>query len=184
MIVLDTGFRRYDIIAVLLLGIRMKKWKLDIDSWPGPDRKKWKGLRDIFQESPDGRYLAVLYSCAEIDIYKEVGSFALFEGPKDSPRLLVRPRGLTCFVTYAPGKDIQWVGDRFCVVSPYSLKPSFSSSGQLKVFQGAMIFDVKERKVAYIPGASADKIVSTFPDNILWKSWRRLSWWPRLWLKR
>jgi len=47
-----------------------------------------------------------------------------------------------------------------------------------------MIFDVKERKVAYVPGASADKIVSAFPDKLDWKSWRRLSWWPRLWLKR
>ena len=51
-------------------------WHLDIDKWPGTNRKKWKGLRDIFQESPDGRYVAVLYSCSEIDIYKEVGHFA------------------------------------------------------------------------------------------------------------
>ena len=162
----------------------MHGWCLDIDNWPGPNRKKWKGLRDIFQESPDGKYLAVLYSCGEIDIYKEVGFFALFEEPKDSPRLLVRPRGLTCFVTYDPGKDIQWIENRFCVVSTYCLRPSFSSSGQLKVFQGAMIFDVTERKVAYIPGVSADKVVSAFPDNLSWKSWRRLSWWPRLWLKQ
>ena len=115
-------------------------WRLDIDKWPGPNRKKWKGLRDIFQESPDGRYVAVLYSCGEIDIYKEVGHFALFEQPKDSPRLLVRPRGLTCFVTYDPGKDIQWIENRFCVVSTYCLRPGFSSSGQLKQFYGAMIF--------------------------------------------
>ena len=140
-------------------------WRLDIDKWPGMNRKKWKGLRDIFQESPDGRYVAVLYSCSEIDIYKEVGHFALFEQPKDSPRLLVRPRGLTCFVTYDPGKDIQWMENRFCVVSKYCLRPSFSSSGQLKQYYGAMIFDVEQRRVAYIPGASADKIVSAFPDT-------------------
>lgn len=162
----------------------MHGWRLDIDNWPGPNRKKWKGLRDIFQESSDGRYLAVLYSCSEIDIYKEVGHFTLFEEPKDSPRLLVRPRGLTCFVTYDPGKDIQWLENRFCAVSTYCPKPSFSSSGQLKLFQGTMIFDVKERKVAYVPGASSSDIMSAFPDNLLWKNWRRLSWWPRLWLKR
>jgi hypothetical protein len=31
-------------------------WRLDIDTWPDTNRKKWKGLRDIFHESPDGRY--------------------------------------------------------------------------------------------------------------------------------
>ena len=159
-------------------------WRLDIDSWPGPDRKKWKGLRDIFQESPDGRYLAVLYSCSEIDIHKEVGHFALFEATKDSPRLLLRPRGLTCFVTYDPGRDIQWMENRFCVVSPYSLKPEISLSGQLKQFYGTMIFDVLQRRVAYIPGASPDKVIAAFSDNLDWKNWRRLSWWPYLWHKR
>jgi hypothetical protein len=162
----------------------MNGWNLVIDSWQGPNRKKWKGLRDIIEESPDGRYLAILYSCSEIDIYKEVGSFALLEGPKDSPRLLLHPRGLTCFVTYDPQKDIQWIDNRFCVVSTYCLKPSFSSSGRLKPFHGAMIFDVKERKVAYVPGASSIEVVSALPDKLSWKSWRRLSWWPRLWLKR
>jgi hypothetical protein len=162
----------------------MKEWILDIDKWPGPNRKKWKGLRDIFQESPDGKYLAVLYSCGEIDIYKEVGHFALFEEPKDSPRLLVRPRCLTCLVTYAAGRDIQWIGDRFCVVTSYNLRPIFSLSGQLKQFYGAMIFDVKNRKVAYVPGVSSNEVMSAFPDNLSWNSWRRLSWWPRLWLKQ
>ena len=162
----------------------MTDWNLDIDAWPGPDRKKWKGLRDIFQESPDGKYLAVLYSCSEIDIHKEAGHFTLFEEPKDSPRLLLRPRGLTCFVTYDSGKDIQWLENRFCVVTSYSLKPSFSSSGQLKQFYGTMIFDVQDHKVAYLPGASADKVIAAFPDNLEWKSWRRLSWWPRLWQKQ
>jgi len=163
---------------------KMTDWNLDIDAWPGPDRKKWKGLRDIFQESPDGKYLAVLYSCSEIDIHKEAGHFTLFEEPKDSPRLLLRPRGLTCFVTYDSGKDIQWLENRFCVVTSYSLKPSFSSSGQLKQFYGTMIFDVQDHKVAYLPGASADKVIAAFPDNLEWKSWRRLSWWPRLWQKQ
>jgi len=25
----------------------MKEWRLDIDSWPGPNRKKWPDLRDF-----------------------------------------------------------------------------------------------------------------------------------------
>lgn len=158
-------------------------WTLDIDSWPGPNRKKWKGLRDIIEESPDGKYVAVLYSCGEVGINKEIGHFALFEEPKDAPRLLVRPRGLTCLVSYAEGKDIQWIGDQFCVVTSYSLRPIFSSAGKLKPFHAAMIFDVKERKVAYVPGASLSEVVSALPDKLLWKSWRRLSWWPRLWHK-
>lgn len=162
---------------------KMNGWNLDIDKWPGPNRKKYKGLRDIFQESPDGRYLALIYSCGEIDIHKEVGHFALFEGPKDSPRLLLRPRGLTCLVNYDSEKNIRWIENRFCVVTSYSLRPSISLSGELKQFYGAMIFDVRERKVAYIPGASADEIVSAFPDKLDWKSWRRLSWWPKLWHK-
>jgi hypothetical protein len=162
----------------------INRWHLDIDSWPGPNRKKWKGLRDIIEESPDGKYVAVLYSCGEVGVNKEVGFFALLEEPKDSPRLLLRPRGLTCLVSYAAGKDIQWIGDRLCVVTSYSLRPSFSSSGQLKQFYGAIIFDVKERKVAYVPGASSSEVVSPLPDKLSWKSWRRLSWWPRLWLER
>jgi len=162
----------------------MNEWRLDIDSWPGPDRKKWKGLRDVIQESPDGRYVAVLYSCGEIDIHKEVGRFAIFEGPKNSPRLLLRPRGLTCFVTYDPGADIQWIGNRFCVVSPYGLKPGFSSSGQLKQFYGTMIVDVQEHRVVYLPGVSSSEVIASFPDNLSWRRWLRLSLWPRLWLKK
>jgi hypothetical protein len=162
----------------------MNGWQLDLDSWLGPNRKKWKGLRDIIEESPDGKYVAVIYSCGEVGINKEVGFFALLEEPKDSPRLLLRPRGLTCLISYTAGRDIQWIGDRFCVVTSYSLRPSFSSSGQLKQFYGAIIFDVKERKVAFVPGASSSEVVSTLPDKLSWKSWRRLSWWPRLWLKR
>jgi hypothetical protein len=162
----------------------MNEWRLDLDSWPGPDRKKWPGLRDVICESPDGRYVAVLYSCGEIGICKEVGFFTLLEGPKDSPRLLLRPRGLTCLVSGAAGRDIQWIGDRFCVVTSYSLRPGFSSSGQLKQFYGGMIFDVKERKVAYIPRTSSSEVISSLPDALTWRSWKRLLWWPRLWLKR
>ena len=128
--------------------------------------------------------LARLYSCGEIGIYKEVGLFALLEEPKDSPRLLLRPRGLTCLVSYADGKTMQWIGDRFCVVTPYGIRPSLSLSGQFKSFYGTMIFDVKERKTAYVHGASSAEVISALPDKLAWRSWNRLSWWPRLWHKR
>ena len=159
----------------------MKEWFLDIDSWPGPNRKKWPGLRDIIQESPDGRYVAVVYSCGEIGIYKEVGSFALFEEPKDSPRLLLRPSGLTCLVSNVDGKTVQWTGGRFCVVTTYSIR--LKLSGKTQSFNGTMVFDVVQRKVAYVPGASSEKIISELPDKLLWRSWKRLSWWHRLWHK-
>lgn len=160
----------------------MSEWNLEIDKWPGPDRKKWKGLRDVIQESPDGMYVAVLYSCGEIGMNKEVGFFALFEGPKNMPRLLLRPRGLTCLVSYTAGRDIQWIGDRFCVVTSYSIRPSFS--GKTQSFYGTMVFDVKEHRVSYVHDISPDKVIPAIPDNLSWKSWRRLSWWPRLWHKK
>ena len=161
----------------------MKEWRLDIDSWPGPDRKKWPGLRDVIAESPDGRYVTVVYSCGEIDIYKEVGLFALLEEPNDLPRLLLRPRGLTCLVSDTTGITAQWIENRFCVVTTYCIRPSFSLSGKFKSFCGAMVFDVEKRKVAYVPGASSGEVVSALPDKLLWRSWTRLSWWPRLWHK-
>lgn len=161
----------------------MKEWRLDIDSWPGPDRKKWPGLRDVITESLDGRYVAVVYSCGEIDIYKEVGLFALLQEPKDLPRLLLRPRGLTCLVSDTTGITAQWIENRFCVVTTYCIRPSFSLSGKCQSFCGAMVFDVEQRKVAYVPSASSGEVVSVLPDKLLWKSWNRLSWWPRLWHK-
>jgi hypothetical protein len=159
----------------------MKEWHLNIDSWPGPNRKKWPGLRDVIMESPDGRYLAVLYSCGEIGINKEVGFFALFEGPTDSPKLLLRPRGLTCLVSGSDETTIQWIEQRFCIVTPYCNRPSLSLSGKYKSFCGSMVFDVKERKVAYVPGAFSGEIISEIPNDLKWRGWRRLSWWPRLW---
>jgi hypothetical protein len=159
----------------------MKEWRVDIDKWPGPNRTKWPGLRDFIQESPDGRHVAVLYSCGEIGINKEVGLFALLEKPADSPQLLLRPSGLTCLVSYSDGKTIQWIGERFCVVTPYSIRTCLS--GKTKSFCGAIVFDVEERKVAYVPGASSGEVISAIPDNLPWKSWERLSWWPRLWHK-
>jgi hypothetical protein len=139
--------------------------------------------QDIIQESPGGRYVAVLYSCGEIDIYKEVGLFVLLEEPKDSPQILLRPRGLTCLVSNSADTTIQWIGERFCVVTPYSIRPRLSLSGKVKSFYGTMVFDLKENKVAYVPGVSSEEIISALPDNLLWKSWKRLSWWPKLWHK-
>jgi hypothetical protein len=160
----------------------MNGWRLAIDSWPGPNRKKWKGLRDIIEESPNGKYIAVLYSCGEVGINKETGCFALLEEPKDSPRLLLRPRGLTCLALYDPGKSMQWIENRYCVITPYSTKPGLF--GKLVTFYGTMVFDVKEHRVSYIPNISPDKVMQAIPDNLSWKSWKRLSWWPRSWLKR
>ena len=60
----------------------------------------------MIQKSPDCRHVVVVYSCGEIDLHKEVGLFALLEEPKDSPRLLLRPRGLTCLVSSTAGRDI------------------------------------------------------------------------------
>jgi hypothetical protein len=114
-------------------GISMKEWHLDIDAWPGPDRKKWTGLWDVIQESPDGRHVAVVYSCGEIGLCKEVGRFALLAGPPESPRLLLRPRNLTCLVSYS-GKTVRWIGERYCVVMPYWIRQCWS--GKTQAFGG------------------------------------------------
>ena len=53
------------VIAAVRIKMITQEWNLNIDFWPGPDRMKWPGMRDIIQESPDGRYVAVLYSCGE-----------------------------------------------------------------------------------------------------------------------
>lgn len=162
--------------------LRMEGWNINIDKWPGPDRKKWPGLRDFIQESAGGRYAAVLYSCGEVGIGKEAGLFSLLEGPKDSPRLLLRPQGLTCLVSNTPGKSMQWIKDRFCLVTHYSTKPGLS--GKFRTFYGTMIFDMEERRAAYVPNVSSNEVIKAIPDNLSWRSWRRLSWWPRLWHKR
>jgi len=156
----------------------MKEWLLDIDNWPCPNRKKWPKLRDVIKESPDGRHVAVVYSCGEIGISKEVGLFALLEEPKDSPRLLLRPRGLNCFAWYGAGTTVQWIGDRFCVVTPYCIRPKLF--GKTQLFSGSMYFDVEQRNVSYVPGYSSGKVISELPDELEWRSWKRLSWWPRL----
>ena len=166
---------------ILVLGFRMREWRLNIDEWPGPDRKKWPGLRDVIQESPEGRYVAVVYSCNEVDIYKEVGLFALFAGPPDSPQLLLRPRGLMRLVWY-DGKTVQWFGERFCVVTQYCIRQRWVGSSQ--AFIGTMFFDVEQRKVAYIPGTTSGEVISGIPDELAWTGWERLSQRPKLWYKR
>jgi len=139
----------------------MRKWHLNIEEWHGPDRRKWPGLRDVIQESPEGRYVAVVYSCSEVDIYKEVGLFALFSGPPDSPRLLLRPRGLECLVRHND-TTVQWVGERFCVVTPFYIRQRLA--GRSQSFGGTMYLDVEQRKAAYVPGAFSGEVISGLPN--------------------
>ena len=156
----------------------MREWRLDIDTWPGPDRKKWPGLRDVIQESPEGKYAAVVYSCSEIDIYKEVGLFALFGGPPDAPELLLRPRGLRCLVRYND-TTVQWLGERFCVVTLYDIRQRLS--GRSEAVSGTLFVDLEQRKATYVPGASSGGDISGLPDGLVWRNWRWLSFWPLLW---
>ena len=159
----------------------MRHWKLHIDAWPGPDRKKWPGLRDVIQESPAGRYAGVVYSCGEVSMCKETGLFALLAGPPDSPQLLLRPRGLTCLVRYG-GTTVQWIGERFCVVAPYSMRRRWF--GKPQPLSGVLYFDVEQRMAAYVPGASSAEAVSALPEGLAWSCWKRLSQWPGFWHKR
>jgi hypothetical protein len=159
----------------------MREWHLDIEEWPGPDRKKWPGLRDVIQESPEGRYVAIVYSCGEVDIYKEVGLFALFAGPPDSPRLLLRPRGLKCFV-WQDGTTVQWIGERFCVVTPYYIRQRLV--GSPRSFGGTLYLDVEQRKAAYVPGAFSGGAIPGLPEGLVWRGWKWLSLWPWLWPMR
>ena len=157
---------------------KTRKWHLDIEAWPGPDRRKWPGLRDVIQESPEGRYVAVIYSCGEVDIYKEVGLFALFAGPPDSPRLLLRPRSLKCFVRHND-TTVQWIGETFCVVTPFYIRQRLFGSPQS--FGGTLYLDVEHRKAAYVPGAFSGGAISGLPEGLAWRGWKWLSLWPWLW---
>ena len=158
--------------------MNMSGWHLDFDAWPGPDRRKWEGLRDIVQESPDGRHVAVVYSCGEIGIYREVGRFALLAGPPDSPRLLLRPRNLTCLVSLS-GKIVQWIGGRYCVATPYCIRQCLS--GKTKALGGTIYVDVEQRKAAYLADVYAGAAVPELPAGFTWQGWAWLSFWPTLW---
>ena len=155
----------------------MSEWRLNIDTWPGPNRKKWPGLRDIVQESPDGRHVAVVYSCGEVGIGKEVGRLALLAGPPESPRLLLRPRNLTCLVSYG-GTTVQWIGGRYCVVMPYGVSQCLS--GRTKAFSGTMYVDVEQRKAACLAEVHTGAAVSKLPAGLRWRGWMWLSLWPVL----
>jgi hypothetical protein len=158
----------------------MRKWRLEIEKWPGPDRKKWPCLYDVIRESPEGRYVAVVYSCGEVDIYKEVGLFALFAEPPGSPRLLLRPRGLNCFVRHN-NTTVQWIGERFCVVTPFYTRQGLF--GKPQSFGGTLFLDMVQRKAAYIPGALSGEAISGLPEGLAWRAWKWLALWPWLWLK-
>ena len=158
--------------------MNISEWRLNIDAWPGPNRKKWPGLRDIVQEGPDGRHAAVVYSCGEIGICKEVGRFALLAGPSKPPRLLLRPRNLTCLVSDG-GRTVQWIGRRYCVVTPYWIRLCWS--GRTKAFGGTMYVDVEQRKVAYVADVYPGAAVPELPAGLTWRGWAWLSFWPTLW---
>ncbi len=155
----------------------MSEWRLNIDAWPGPNRKKWPGLSDVVQESPDGRHVAVVYSCGEIDIYKEVGRFALLAGPREAPRLLLRPRSLTCLVSPG-GETVHWIGGRYCVVTLYGIGQTLS--GASTSFGGTMYVDVERRRAAYLAGIYPGAGVPELPDGLVWRRWAWLSLWPLL----
>jgi hypothetical protein len=146
-------------------------WRLEIDNWPGPDRRKWPGLRDVIAESPDGRHVAVVYSCGEVGIAKEAGFFALLRGPAESPRVVLRPRGLMCF-GWLGGNTVQWIGSRHCLVTPYRMG-------------GTLYLDVEGRQAAHAPAVDACQSVTRLPDDLQWRSWHWLSPWLRFaWLVR
>jgi hypothetical protein len=151
------------------------EWKIDFDRWPGPDREKWPGLRDIIHESPDGRHAAVVYSCGEMGVDKQIGRFALLAGPPDSPRILLRPRRLSCFVYY-DDTTVQWIGENYCVISPYLLRRPLSGYAYPRI--STMFFDLQYRKVSYIPGDASGRTVPHLSEGLNWKNWNWLSLWP------
>lgn len=155
----------------------MKKWLLDIDTWPGPDRRKWAGLRDIMRESPGGAHLAVVYSCAEAGVGKEIGMFALLAGPPDSPRLLVRPRGFKCWA-YLDDSTIVWIGERYCAVRPYVVRMRLFEAPAI-VPTGRAYFDVERRKVAYGADIRRGDLRNDLPDGLVWRDWRWLALGPK-----
>lgn len=154
------------------------EWRLDTGTWPGPNRRKWRWLNDSVCESPDGRHAAVVYSCGEIGVGKEIGHFALLAGPPDRPRLLVRSRCLTCLAPCG-GPAAHWIGNRYCVVTPYRLRPDWSG-GQRSV-SGTLYLDVDERRAAYLAGVHADVTLTGMPAGLVWRRWRWLSVWPMTW---
>jgi hypothetical protein len=95
------------------------KWYLNTKRWRGPDRVKWKIDRDVVEPSPDGRFACVLYSCHETRLGCEAGLLTLLSGPPESPKVLLQPRGFTCF-DFSPRSSAQWLGgSRFVVVTAY-----------------------------------------------------------------
>jgi hypothetical protein len=161
-----------------MLGGGMHDWRLDITRWPGPDRRKWPGLRDEIHESPDGGYAAVVYSCGEVGVDKQVGLFALLSGPPDSPRLVLRPRNLWCLVRY-DDTTVRWLGNRYCVVTPRrggrhraarTNRPTRSSQSI-----GALYIDLETRKAAFFAGDTSGALGSVPPDGLAWQGWEQLA---------
>ena len=142
----------------------MTKWRLSIDKWPGPDRKKWRNLRDVVRPAPGGEHVAVVYSCGEVGICKDVGLFALLRGPNESPQLVLRPRGFKCCVFFDDGKTIRWIGNRFCAVTPFH-----------KALDGTMYFDVEKHMVAFFASGRQHPSESELPSGLKWSRWKWLA---------
>lgn len=147
-------------------------WDFDASRWPGPNREEFGITRDVVLPSPDGRFAGVLYSCAEIGIGREVGLFAVLEGPPHSPKLILRP-DLTCW-DFFDGSSLQWLGG-----STYLAARAYEPS--------ALVFvDVVRRRFAFHERGSLplhedgrtwvdDAGVRIVPEDLRWKGWWR--WW-------
>jgi hypothetical protein len=135
-------------------------------------------LRDIMQESPDGRHLAVVYACGEVGVCKEVGRLALLAGPPSKPRLLLRPWNLTCLVSYAD-RTIRWLDGRYCLVTPYCIWNL--PSGKIKVSAGSLYLDVEQRKAAFLANVYPGAAVPDLPSGLRWRAWSWLLLWPFTW---
>jgi hypothetical protein len=153
----------------------MTDWQLDLDRWPGPDRRKWPDLGDVLQESPGGKHLAVVYSCGEVGVDKQIGRFALLGGPPAAPRILLRPRRLTCLVRY-DGTTVRWIGERYCVVTPYSIRPRLS--GTTLAYLGTLYLDVERHRAASLAGEPSAPAGGGLPPGLKWGRWGWLVLWP------
>lgn len=173
--------------------MRSTRWSLDTEHWPGPDRLRWGIARDVVEPSPDDRFACVLYSCCEIRLGWEVGLLTLLAGPPESPRVLLQPRGFTCF-DRSPSPSAQWLrGSRFVAVTAY-LYNSRRNRVDLLAFtfldttdHTFALFDVSlevagrrfvevgdEWVIPGKPRAGDSPEVRISPDELPWKQWGTL----------
>ena len=165
-------------------------WFLDTDHWPGPDRRRWRIVRDLVEPSPDGQLACILYSCCEIRLGCEVGLLTLLGGSPESPTVLVQPRDFTC-LDCSPSPSAQWLrGSRFVVVTAYL----YNARRNRVDLQAFTFLDTSDRTVAFfdislevagrrfvedghewvIParsGTSDSAEIRIFPGDLTWKQW-------------